>query len=385
MAGSSSKDALRRKIFGYGAKAVRIGSNLADVLVHVTTKPSLLTVVSVAARAIDAYGEVTTTTPENYFAAWVHCRAVGSLGDFLLEHLTKHDMVRESSSARVKSGHILIAEVHGQRIGWARQDLWVQGPWIPEGQDETVTMAALGRFIWETLGSALIARKNLMGRDYLESDPLNEVYESRAAADLFEEISPFLRKGHPRSVLLHGEPGTGKSHVMRHVSRLAGGLSLRLDARDLDRLDSISSVIKLMRPSAVLIDDLDRIDRPDAILSEIEIVRGSSGLLMVSVNRLAGLDPAVLRPRRFDKVIHLETLDPGVIEALIGPDVPVEVRERLRALPVAYIGEFHLCREVLGIEAALEAVRSLVERNELVRSMCEGIEEAPTNKAPTPK
>jgi hypothetical protein len=380
MVGSPSKNELRRKLLGYGAKAVRVGSELADVLVHVTTKPSLLTGLSVAARAINAFGDVTTTTPESYFSSWPHFRSIGTLSEFVLEHLMRHDLVKDAPNARVKAGRILLAEVHGHRIGWVQQDMWTQGPWIPDGQSAETTMAAIGRFLWESLGNALIARKSLMGRDYLEPDPLHKVHESKDAVVLFESLQPFLRKGHPRSVLLHGEPGTGKSHVMKHVSRLAGGLSLRVKARDLDRLDSIGNIIQLLCPNAVLIDDLDRIDRPEAILSEIEVVRGTCGLLMVSVNRLAGLDPAVLRPKRFDEVIHLESLDPEVIDTLIGPDVPPDIRSCLRVLPVAYIGEFHLRCEVLGMEAALKSVTSLVERNELVRNMCLGEDEVSPTK-----
>lgn len=384
MTSSSSKE-LRTKLFGYGAKAVKIGSNLADVLVHVTTKPTALTALSVAARAIESFREVTATNSDAFFSKWHHCRSLSSLSDFILAHLSHHDLVRVHSASEQQGARILVAEVHGKKIGWARQDAWVQGPWVPEGEDEASTLVALGRFLWESMGTALIAKKNLYGNDYLEVDPLKEVHESKDAVDLFETLTPFLRKGHARSVLLYGEPGTGKSHVMKHVARLAGGMSLRITARDLASLSSISSVIKLLRPSAVLIDDLDRIESPDDILSEVEIVRGSSGLLMVSVNRLSRMDPAVLRPRRFDEVVHITRLDPSVIDVMIGSDVPPHVCEQLRDLPVAYINEFHLRRDVLGTEAALASVTALVERNDMIRKMCSAEEESPRFKAPALK
>jgi SpoVK/Ycf46/Vps4 family AAA+-type ATPase len=158
---------------------------------------------------------------------------------------------------------------------------------------------------------------------------------------------------------------------MRRIAALAGGLVLRVSNQNVEDCGDIGKVLRVLHPSAILMDDLDRTEHPGNILGVIEDMRSCS-LVLCSVNDLTKLDPAVLRAGRFDEIIEITKLDEGVLVGLLGTDLPPEISDRLRALPVAYIHEFHRRRDVLGVEQAIREVEELVSRTELVRRLCAG-------------
>jgi len=156
---------------------------------------------------------------------------------------------------------------------------------------------------------------------------------------------------------------------MRYASQKLGGFSMRLLPEVIERIPNVRAIIDLLHPSAVIVDDLDRMEHPERILSQIEEVRHHAKVLMVSVNKVKKLDAALIRPGRFDGYEHIEKLDEEVVDRLIGEDVPEAVAAKLRELPIAYIDAFKVRREVKGLESALASVEDLVSRRELVLEM----------------
>ena len=376
-------DDARLRLLRLGKKAVKIGSDLADVLVHVRANPSVLAVASVAARALSSYQEATERPADSFFANWTLLRDAAAFDEYLYAMMFDGNVLREREDVRAKDSSVYLGRIHGLDFGWVKSQFSVQGPWIPQSQDLTTSVRGIGRYVWERLGTTVTVDQVPMVGTVFRPDPLRDFLPSPTGDRLYERMVCFLRAGHPRSVLLHGEPGTGKSHLMRYVAHLAGGFVLRFRPRSLERISSIAAAIRMMCPSAVLVDDLDRVEHPDAILSEIDQIRGSTGLFLCSVNFLDRLDPAVLRVGRFDEIVEVNRLDDIVIDAMIGPDVPAEVAAELRDLPVACIHEFKRRMEVLGAEQALAEVRSLVERTARIRHMC-GVERSKRSKADTP-
>lgn len=365
---------LKSRLIHYGRTAARVGSELAEVVVHLNGNVNALSIAVVAARAVNTLNDIATPRPSLYFRDWQHVQA--GFSKQLLELARGQNVAHMPETQPSKSsGKIWRASLYGVEMGWVEWDGWVDGPWTRSDSDKTIK--ALGRFVWETLGTSVLIEATA-GNDTMKSDSFDDSLPSKTGDDIYDNVRKFNERGHSRSILLYGESGTGKSHIMRHVSRKAGGFSLRVKANQLSDLRDIARAIQLLSPSAVLIDDLDRVENPEKILSELEEINGSSALFMCSANRITKLDPAVLRPGRFDDIIELQKLDEEVINRLIG-DVPEPVAAQLRDLPIAWIDEFNKQRDVLGPERAVEEICRLRARAEMIQNLM-GEDEKPKAK-----
>lgn len=139
----------------------------------------------------------------------------------------------------------------------------------------------------------------------------------------------------PKGVLLYGPPGCGKTLLAKAVAGEVNATFIRLAASELaqkfvgEGARIVREVFRLARrkaPAIVFIDELDAIGakRVDIGTSgEREIHRTLSQLLveidgfdpldkvkvMAATNRIDTIDPALLRPGRFDRLIHVPPPD----------------------------------------------------------------------------
>jgi transitional endoplasmic reticulum ATPase len=131
-----------------------------------------------------------------------------------------------------------------------------------------------------------------------------------------------------KGVLMFGPPGNGKTMLL---SSILNGMKdvtvLQISASELvtqDPKNSVSAIRKVFNraaentPAVILIDEVDSIipARRDAseqaiqltneILQQIDGIRENDGIIIVgATNRPEALDPAMLRPGRFDKLIYV--------------------------------------------------------------------------------
>ena len=177
----------------------------------------------------------------------------------------------------------------------------------------------------------------------------------------------------PRSYLLVGPPGTGKSAAIAYLSRELGLSSLRVDLTALARhhyhaevsvAASLETLLELLRPDLMVIDDLDRVTTGGAMLHFLERASRTCKVVMASANCADKMMGAALRPGRFDDIIRVDRLDPEVLAELLGDDR--ELAERLAEAPVAYVAEFVKRRAVLGRERAVEELAELLERQRAI-------------------
>ena len=362
------KKSTKKQLAKYADHAVSVVSDIAEIVVHLKT-PTVLGATAVAARALSSYQKLTRPDLQTFFSKWDYLD-LDPLSEFVLALCGQLQILEEEDTSNEGRNRVVVTTIHGMQIGWITHESWIEGPWIENKLDKREAKNLIARLVWETLGATIRIHQPPLQPVALCNDALTEAFPSATADKIHARGAKFLKAGFKRCILFYGEPGTGKSHIMRHVANRAGGFSLRIRAQDLTRVSAISSAIDLLQPSAVLIDDLDRLDKPGEILASFESVKSSARIFLASVNDIGKLDAATLRPGRFDDWVHVQKLDPGVIDRML-EGTPEEIAVQVRDLPIAYIHEYKRLEEVLGQEEAAASIADLHKRLETIRDLCE--------------
>ncbi|HEU0033198.1 MAG TPA: ATP-dependent zinc metalloprotease FtsH [Kofleriaceae bacterium] len=168
-----------------------------------------------------------------------------------------------------------------------------------------------------------------------------------------EEIVQFLREPDraarlgarvPRGVLLVGPPGTGKTLLARAVAGEAGVPFYSISASEFiemfvgvgaARVRELFEEAKKNAPGIVFIDEIDAVGRArgaglggghdereqtlNQLLSEMDgFDRNDRVVVLAATNRPDVLDPALLRPGRFDRRVIVELPEAGARRAILG-------------------------------------------------------------------
>ncbi len=215
----------------------------------------------------------------------------------------------------------------------------VDGPYILASR-QIETYRALGDRLWRRIGSDHV----LYGMTGLVGDPFlgGGVVATAQMRELGTRMKAFLDAGESRSYLLAGPPGTGKSVAIRWLVDSLGLSSVRIDLAVLARLHgthsptlatSLETLLRLLRPRAMILDDLDRVAVTAALLAFLELAQKTCQVVIASANSVDKMMGAALRPGRFDDIVRVERLDPDVLRKLIHDDAALF--ERLAPLPAA--------------------------------------------------
>lgn len=147
--------------------------------------------------------------------------------------------------------------------------------------------------------------------------------ELRQIADILRDQRFYEKLGvsAPRGLLLHGEPGVGKSLMAQAVIEASGRKAFvcRKDQPNGDFVRQIKETFeKAMAnaPSIVLLDNMDKLAngderRPDAeeyvtVQACIDEAKGKEVFVLATVNRLHCLPRSLYRAGRFDRVIQIK-------------------------------------------------------------------------------
>ncbi len=177
------------------------------------------------------------------------------------------------------------------------------------------------------------------------ADLKNAKEEMKEIVDFLKEPQKYLKIGAriPRGVLLTGMPGTGKTLLARAVAGEAKVPFFSISGSEFvemfvgvgsSRVRDLFSTAKKTSPAIVFIDELDAIGRHrgtgiggghdereqtlNQILTEMDgFERGATVIVIAATNRPDVLDPALLRPGRFDRKVTLDLPDINGREAIL--------------------------------------------------------------------
>jgi len=215
-----------------------------------------------------------------------------------------------------------------------------------------------------------------------------------------EEIIEFLKDPHkfsrlggrlPKGVLLVGPPGTGKTLLARAVAGEAGRPFFQMSGSDFvemfvgvgaSRVRDLFDQGKAHAPCIIFVDEIDAVGRHrgaglggghdereqtlNALLVEMDGFEANEGvILLAATNRPDVLDPALLRPGRFDRQVVVDAPDVKGREGILrvhAKKLPLAEDVELRTIAKGTPGLSGADLENICNEAALLAAREDADR-----------------------
>jgi transitional endoplasmic reticulum ATPase len=207
----------------------------------------------------------------------------------------------------------------------------------------------------------------------------------------------------PRGVLLSGPPGTGKTLIARAVAAESRAHFIAVNGPEIvdryygaseQQLRRVFETARGKAPSIIFIDEIDAIaPKRDALSGEKQVERRIVAQLLTLMDGLAnrgevvvlaatnlpdGIDPALRRPGRFDREIHIPPPDrPGRAEILavhtrgmpLAPDVSLPA---LAATTHGYVGAdlAALCREAAMAALRRAGIGALTNEARALETLC---------------
>jgi cell division protease FtsH len=202
------------------------------------------------------------------------------------------------------------------------------------------------------LGGILKGRTRRFEKEASVAVKFDDVAGLKSAKQDLREIVEFLKHPErfrrlggkvPRGVLLIGPPGTGKTLLARAVAGEAGVPFFSINGSEFielfvgvgaSRVRELFEEAKKVAPAIIFIDEIDAVGRArgaglggghdereqtlNQLLSEMDgFSRNDLTIVLAATNRPDVLDPALLRPGRFDRRVIIDRPELGAREAIL--------------------------------------------------------------------
>jgi cell division protease FtsH len=262
---------------------------------------------------------------------------------------------------------------------WRRMSRNVPGGLGGSGSD-------IGRFLEGGMKREAKAGKQITFDDVAGQE--NAKAEVAELVDYLKHPETYTRLGAhvPHGVLLVGPPGTGKTMLARALAGEAGVAFFSISASEFievfvgvgaSRVRKMFDEAKKRAPSIIFMDELDSVGRVrgaglggghdereqtlNQILAEMDGFTGHEAVIVLAAtNRPDVLDPALLRPGRFDRHVTLDLPDKAAREAIFKVhtrDTPLDPGVDLSKLAAGLPGFSGADIKNLVNEAAMAAAR----------------------------
>ncbi len=235
-------------------------------------------------------------------------------------------------SVEVNSGtglllNLLITLVPMLIIGWF---LWRMMRSMRAGQDQAINFGRAKAKVMRNAERPLVTFADVAGVEEAKVD-LKEIVEFLKEPDKFIMLGARIPKG----VLMVGAPGTGKTLLARAVAGEAGAPFFSISGSEFvemfvgvgaSRVRDLFERAKAEAPSIIFVDEIDAVGRHrgaglggghdereqtlNQILVEMDGFDNNTNVIVIAAtNRPDVLDPALLRPGRFDRKVVLDRPD----------------------------------------------------------------------------
>lgn len=190
----------------------------------------------------------------------------------------------------------------------------------------------------------------------------------------------------PKGILLVGPPGTGKTLLAMALAGEASASFIPLTGSDFsnrfigagkERVETVFKVARKNRPCIIFIDEIDSVagnrdgsgtdgskehaTTLNKLLTEMDGFKKNEGIfVLAATNRIEVLDPAILRPGRFDRHIHVNVSDIKGREEILkvyAKNIPIDPNVVLNTVARGIAGFSGADIKNLVNEAAIHAAR----------------------------
>ena len=280
---------------------------------------------------------------------------------------------------------------HVLALQWYSVENWII-TWAP-----IIFMGLLVFFLWRTTKLMPKTKPQEITPDSDSAVEWSQVAGADEAKAELQEVVDFLKDpgrfralgaNVPKGIMLHGPPGTGKTLLAKAVAQESGAKFYAQSASSFvemfaglgaARIRRLFQIARDNRPAIIFIDEIDAVGGErgadnnsereqtlNQLLVEMDGFRSSGDLVVIAAsNLLDKLDPALLRPGRFDRQIFVSPPDVAGREAIMrvhttGKPMADDVDLRMIARQTSGLTGADLAN--LCNEAAIFAVRAHREK-----------------------
>jgi cell division protease FtsH len=332
------------------------------------------------------------------------------------QEVTSHKGVESTVTEQLRDLGITTAELESIDINMVQPPDWMTLLSAGGSILLVVAMFAVGYFVlrqFQGANNQALAFGKSRARMYTGDQPsitFEDVAGVDEAEEELEEVVEFLKEPEkfvqlgariPKGVLLMGAPGTGKTLLAKAVSGEAGVPFFSISGSEFvemfvgvgaSRVRDLFEQAKRHSPCIVFLDEIDAVgrhrgaglggshDEREQTLNQILVEMDgfdtdTNVIIMAATNRPDILDPALLRPGRFDRRVVLDRPDIRGREEILGIHIrgkPLGGNVKLRILAKATPGFVGADIENLVNEAAILAARrnkKVIEMDEFQESI----------------
>lgn len=366
------RNSLKNKLISAIQKATpyfEYGSEIAEKAIQIPRNPSKLQIAGLGfealSKSVDLVASVTDDASE-----WkeIDC---GSLTDYFVNFIknTLDSPIKIPKISFPQNSVYYSYDIFGYELRIVDESMEDEGfsdssSYIlaKNGEEEDV-QNAIARLFWEKNGR-FVNVETSKGKSSVSKwipDPL----PSESADILYGKIKSHRDK--PRSALVHGPPGSGKTCMAYDVAQKLGGYVVKYSANTISKYNGnsiISSSATILKPDVIIINDIDRSPNSSSLLEVFEEIRRPGSVLIATANDVTKLDRAMLRPKRFDILYEVTRLGSDVESRLLSM-IPEKFHHRLSQWNAVYIHELgqraKACRNDDEIEEEIENLEKHID------------------------